>query len=457
MSVNKKTLIFMMLCLFIVPAFLSLADRICNAENYTWTGRSGSDWSDSTNWRPEGQLGGADKAIIPGDGVVSQPKITGYVSIGELSIENNASLMIDTPSGGLQIFGNALINGNLTFSKGSFRSSGCTIAENGIVTISGDAIFELGMDKICSISSRGILNLYGGFVSFDYNAILENNGLIVWSGCEIRPLSGNSCILNNNGEMNIRTGGIKKLTACVLTNNGTINVSDTVTVSSSADITNNSVLNWTAGGFVVQSLLPPSPPPSPFIFKNNKEITMNGTDSKSVAYCVFINEATGSIDFAPESILSVSGDDKSRFDNKGVIKGNGVLEFSFPSPDIPMPPLKNSGTVRPGGDNQTGKFTIKGKYKQTEEGILEIKIKNQNEYDSLILNGDIAFNGVMEVKLLDGATVSGTDIYHVVTYTGTHSGSFSSVNLPKFPGYKFGPIEYIPVPSGVVEIPVVKK
>jgi hypothetical protein len=456
MSVNKKILIFTLWFLLIIPAFLPLTGSVCNAENYTWTGKYGSDWSDPTNWRPAGVPGSADKAIIPGN-AANQPKITGYVSIGELDIESNASLMIDTPTGGLQVFGNALIAGSLSFSKGSFRSSGCTVAAGGTVSISGDAIFELGMDKICSVSNGGRLNLSGGFVSFDYNAILENNGVIVCTGCEIRPLAANSCILNNNGELNIKTGSTKKFTDCVLTNNGTMNLSDSVTVSSSTDITNNSILNWTAGGFAVQSLLPPSPPPSPFIFKNNKEIIINGTDSKSVAYCVFINEATGMIDFASDSILSVSGDNKSRFDNKGVITGGGMLEFSFPSPDIPMPPLKNSGTLRPGGDGHTDKFTIKGKYEQTEGGVLEIEIKNQNEYDVLILNGDIVFNGVLEVKLSEGESIGGTDIYHVVTYSGAHSGSFSSVNLPKLVGHKFGIVEYLSGPSGAAELPVVKK
>ncbi|OQX24413.1 MAG: hypothetical protein BWK80_20990, partial [Desulfobacteraceae bacterium IS3] len=341
MSAYKKTLMFVLCGLLFVPVFLSLTGNTCGADDYTWTGNSSDDWSDLNNWLPIGMMpSSTDKAIIPG-GAPNYPRITDYRPVGELLVEENAYLLISSSTGSLQIFGTAEINGSLTLSEGSFHIS---------------------TDGTCTVN--GLLKLDAGIFYFGHNASMLNNATIDWSGGEIRPLSVNTFILNNSGEMNITTGGIKKLTACVLTNNGTINLSDTVEVSSSTGITgitNKNILNWIAGGFVIPPLSLPSPP---FLLTNNAEINISTANPKSLSYCTFTNEFDGNVNIN-NAALSVSGNENSRFENKGHLMGNGTLNFIPPSPpDLAMPPFRNSGIIKPGGLDAVGKLIIKGKYEQ---------------------------------------------------------------------------------------------
>ncbi|RJP38129.1 MAG: hypothetical protein C4547_04890 [Phycisphaerales bacterium] len=129
-----------------------------------------------------------------------------------------------------------------------------------------------------------------------------------------------------------------------------------------------------------------------------------------------ISAGPGRLEFARE--LSFQG---------GRIGGNGLTLFGN---------IRNTGgRTAPG--RSSGALTLDGDYVQERGGTMEIELGGlvpDVEHDVLVVTGDAALGGTMEILLIDGFEPQVGDRFTVMTY-GSHSGEFDRVIPPC--GYEF--------------------
>jgi uncharacterized repeat protein (TIGR01451 family) len=211
------------------------------------------------------------------------------------------------------------------------------------------------------------------------------------------------------GTMTISTAAVKSL-GRVLTNNNTVDLRDG-NIGGGGSFTNNATFNRSTVN-------------TPITFA--PAFSNGGT----------VNLLTGSLAFnggytQTAGITNLAGGNMSSpltiFINGGTLKGNGTVSGS----------VSNSATVAPGAS--PGLITIAGNYSQTPSGILDIELAGTTPgsgYDRLAVSGAATLSGTVNVTLISGFTLSGGDLFDVVTYT-SHSGVFTTENLPPFPGGTF--------------------
>ncbi|MEX2091148.1 MAG: hypothetical protein WD971_00650 [Pirellulales bacterium] len=102
----------------------------------------------------------------------------------------------------------------------------------------------------------------------------------------------------------------------------------------------------------------------------------------------------------------------------GQVRGSGSLTGN----------VTNGGVVRPG--NSPGTLSVEGNYTQTIDGILSIDLASAASYDKLIVDGNIALGGVLEVQLLDGYVPLAGATFDILDWTGTQSDAFDVLALP---------------------------
>ncbi len=130
-------------------------------------------------------------------------------------------------------------------------------------------------------------------------------------------------------------------------------------------------------------------------------------------------------------------------ENGGTLSGNGVVRpvnsFVFHSGSIGLR-VENAGTLAPGAS--AGIFTINGsfygtRYTQTATGELVIEIGgNANgapvagtHYDQLIVHGNLFLDGTLDLVGLAGAAIGQlSDVYQIIRYTGSRTGTFANIN-----------------------------
>lgn len=92
-----------------------------------------------------------------------------------------------------------------------------------------------------------------------------------------------------------------------------------------------------------------------------------------------------------------------------------------------------SGTVLPG--NSPGTLTIEGNYTQGEQGTLVIELAGPapgEDYDQLIVNGDIMLNGRLELVFLNGYVPGGSETFEFLV-GDTVEGEFNEIKVQGLP------------------------
>jgi hypothetical protein len=106
----------------------------------------------------------------------------------------------------------------------------------------------------------------------------------------------------------------------------------------------------------------------------------------------------------------------------GKVEGSGTLIGN----------VTNGGVVLPG--NSPGTLTVNGNYSQTTDGVLSIDIASAGSFDRLVVNGDIAFGGLLELVLLGGYMPEDGASFDVIDWTGMRSDEFGMLSLPLLAG-----------------------
>jgi len=105
--------------------------------------------------------------------------------------------------------------------------------------------------------------------------------------------------------------------------------------------------------------------------------------------------------------------------------------------------LINGGTVSPG--ESPGSITVNGNYIQVVTGTLAIDLGGvipAIEHDQLIITGTATLSGTLDV-FLESYVPEGSESFIITTYA-SHTGVFSTVNLPTLPGGLDWNLEYGP-------------
>lgn len=124
--------------------------------------------------------------------------------------------------------------------------------------------------------------------------------------------------------------------------------------------------------------------------------------------------------------------------NDVILQGGKLITSSF---DIPSGDtfsgsgtieanLTNAGTLSPG--SSPGTITIDGNFTQESTGTLAIELggtTSGTQYDQLVVTGEAAFDGTLDVSLIDEFSPSLGESFTILTYT-SHTGTFETLNLP---------------------------
>jgi hypothetical protein len=101
--------------------------------------------------------------------------------------------------------------------------------------------------------------------------------------------------------------------------------------------------------------------------------------------------------------------------------------------------LANAATVSPG--NSPGILSATANYSQSSLGSLPIEIGGTTvgtQYDRLAVTGNISLSGALALSTINGFTPTAGQSFTILTYTGTRTGTFSSVTGDNLDGLSQG-------------------
>jgi T5SS/PEP-CTERM-associated repeat protein len=211
---------------------------------------------------------------------------------------------------------------------------------------------------------------------------------------------------------------------------------------------NPSLLNWTSGtlhlttSVTFDSSAPSNTTGAAFGFartvSGGRTLKITGNETLGGVGSFGLNISTGGV-HEVTGTLAISPFGALHLHNGGTITADTIQHmsggtFNFTGGTLHVETFHGNlinagGTLAPG--NSPGTTTVFGNYTQSV-GKLEIEI-GAAEYDSLVVNGDASFGGVLEVLLTGGYSPEVGATFNILDWTGTRSGEFS-LSLPALTG-----------------------
>lgn len=120
----------------------------------------------------------------------------------------------------------------------------------------------------------------------------------------------------------------------------------------------------------------------------------------------------------------IYSDDSFENRNDGQVKGNGTLDFTI---------AMNLAVINPGviigdlGFSSSLENTAAAGFMMDIQGTAGIGLENGN--DHVFVDGDLVMNGILDISTIDGFMPAQTDMFTIISYTGTLSGQFGTVSL----------------------------
>ena len=118
--------------------------------------------------------------------------------------------------------------------------------------------------------------------------------------------------------------------------------------------------------------------------------------------------------------------------------------------------LGPSGVVDPGDEATAGTLSITGALTFASTAAAVFEIASASSYDRLLNITDLTYGGTLTVGTIGSPTWAAGQVYNLFNFTGTPSGTFSTINLPSLPsglGWKdYGGGLCFDYASGTIEI-----
>ncbi len=151
-----------------ITVCLSSFEAFAGGTTYTWTGAANNDWTESTNWTPNGPPPSDKAAIIP-DGLGNYPIITtGTVTIKNVQIDGTGSLTITggtfNATGKIEFLATTSPYGTVTQSGGTVNVKDLKYSGAGTFNQSGSSLLTVSHDYVND--GGGTFNSTGGTIQF---------------------------------------------------------------------------------------------------------------------------------------------------------------------------------------------------------------------------------------------------------------------------------------------------
>ena len=151
-----------------ITVCLSSFEAFAGGTTYTWTGATNNDWTESTNWTPNGPPPSDKAAIIP-DGLGNYPIITtGTVTIKIVQIDGTGSLTITggtfNATGKIEFLATTSPYGTVTQSGGTVNVKDLKYPVAGTFNQSGSSLLTVSHDYVND--GGGTFNSTGGTIQF---------------------------------------------------------------------------------------------------------------------------------------------------------------------------------------------------------------------------------------------------------------------------------------------------
>jgi hypothetical protein len=110
--------------------------------------------------------------------------------------------------------------------------------------------------------------------------------------------------------------------------------------------------------------------------------------------------------------------------NEGQVKGDGTMDFAI---------AMNLAVINPGvvigdlGFSSSLENTADAGFMMDIQGTAGIGLVNGN--DHVFVDGNLVMNGILDISSIDGFMSAQTDMFTIISYTGSLSGQFVTVNL----------------------------
>jgi hypothetical protein len=332
--------------------------------------------------RPSSFTGGLLDAINGGNMVFYYPSTA--ISDADLHVDSSssASLAGTTYSAGTMdiagmlsladsiISGTTITNsGTITSISGSTNTLGGTLTNNGTLAVEAlsQAVINGNFTNFASQTLTGGTYDVAGLLAFKDADIVTNAANVTLDGAsaQITDLGSNNALSN----LSTNSGSFSLLNGAGLSTSGSVTNTGAMTIGSGSTLTTTGYTQ-TGGSTVV-----------------------NGT-----------------LDTA---IFTLAG---------GTLGGSGTVLGDLV--------LSSDGSLSPG--NSPGLFTVNGDYTQDSLATLEIELGGLlrgDEYDVLVVTGNMELAGTLDVTLYDGFTPSEGDSFDILDW-GTLSGTFDFTYLP---------------------------
>jgi hypothetical protein len=278
-----------------------------------------------------------------------------------------------------------------------------------------------------TITNNGTFTKTTGTVSAPVGPDFDNNGTIgVQTGT-----------LQFNGAFPAYNSGTKTLTK------GTYNVAGTLQWVGADVVANAATISLDGAGSAIQSTSATNAMANfasnsgSLTVKNGKALTTKaftntgtvvigpGTNSTLTAPGSGYTQNTGGASTALTASLSklvASAASGNVTINGGSLSGIGTVQTAAGQT------FTNGATVSPG--SSPGILAATASYAQTAGGSLPIEIGGTTlgtQYDRLAVTGNASLNGTLALSTINGFVPTAGQTFNVLTYTGTRSGTFSSV------------------------------
>ena len=397
------------------------------------------------------------------------------VSSGIVNLNTNttaANLEFVSTGGTLQGAGAINVTSNLNWAAGTMTGAGITTVLSGATVSNGG-----GGDKFLgrTLVNQGTFNhtgpnfVFGVFAS-PATGVINNSG--VFNATAGVPLSrgqsqSTSHAFNNSGAFNLSGAGTTEITGIEFTNSGTVNVL-AGTLHLAGGFTNFGGSTLTGGTYHVAGTLKF---PGANIVTNAASIILDGATSQIVnqgnvdALANFAtNAATGSfslqggrnlttpafinagnVTIAASSTFSTAAGNYTQTGGTTTLQGTldpaGIVNIeggTLAGTGTVQSDLTNAGTVSPG--TSPGSLRVEGVYTQTSAGTLNVEAAGSTPgtgFDQLVVTGNAALGGTVNVTRLGGFVPAGNDVLRIVSAAGSRTGEFATLNGAAFPGGRF--------------------
>jgi len=398
----KKTLTNKTINLLILLTFCFIASGQVVFNEFTGDG-DGETWEDPDNWSL-GHIPNGEDALIDGWDV----SITDFENPTSIILDNNASLTIEditVTTSNIQFLGESYVENYGTIEINNSTTTALTIENYSIIYNYEGATINIG--NTGSITGDGIHNYN--------NSEFYNSGDII-----INDVSGSAIVnefnssFTNESVGNITIGSTASIGDIGIDNKGG-SYFDIMNGSSLNidNITNRSIYNRSGSEIYNNSFTFNLGVNNPVMNTNLKNDGLFSNDLGGVIEVGYTNHPDG-------AVYNTSS---------GVFKGIGSINTS--SDDV-----KTDGKLTPGFS--PGKMTVSGNLIHSASSVDTFEIAGTagpgvasgHDQVNTTNGGDLVLNGTLFIKLLNGFVPDPSDQFVIFNYSGTLTGTFSTVLFP---------------------------